>query len=69
MAVLDIILRHFTFIDLHFLSEEIRTECLLQQRITFVFFVGEDAQYCASLPCSLSSRRKDAIRPQYGLMP
>ena len=50
MAVLDVALRHFALVDLHF-GWEIRAECLLQQRITFVFFVSQDARSDVELSC------------------
>lgn len=37
-----VVLRHFTFVDLLGFGQEIGREALLQQRITFVFLVGED---------------------------
>ena len=52
MAVFDVVLRHFALVDLHFLSEKIRTEGLLQQCVALVFFVGKDTQNGSWLPCA-----------------
>ena len=43
MAVLDVILGNFPFIDLHLFCEKVRAESLLQQGVALVFLIGEDA--------------------------
>ena len=43
VAVLNVILRYFSFVYLHLFCEKVRAESLLQQRVALVLLIGEYA--------------------------
>ncbi len=62
MTAFNIILRDLAFIFLFALGEIVLRKDLLQQRVTLVFFVGENAFHDISAPCFLSAGRWDVVR-------
>lgn len=63
VAVLHVILRHLAFIDLHRLVQEVGAEALLQENVSLVLFVGEDAQDGVGWPLLFSCRRGNCPPP------
>lgn len=59
MAVLHIILRNRTIVDLFLFREEVDRVAFLQKRIAFVFFIGEDAFHRAGLPFLFPGRSRN----------
>ena len=66
MAVLHIILRDLSLIDLGFLGEEIHRKRLLKQCGAFVLFIPQDALHGGSLPDGLFSGSRDTLIRQHG---
>lgn len=48
--VLHIVLRNLTLVDFGGFGEKIHREAFLQQYITLIFFVSQNAYYCSNLP-------------------
>ena len=61
VVVLDVVLRDFTLVGLFLLGQKIYSEGLLQQRITLVLFVGENAFDVAGVPVVLAAGRRNAF--------
>ena len=66
VVALHIVLRNFTLVDLFLFGEEIHRVAFLQEGITFVLLVGEDAANCSCVPFVLAARRFDAVGGQSG---
>ena len=66
VAVLHIILRDLSLIDLCFLGEEIHRKRLLKQCGAFVLFVPQDALHGGPLPDGLFSGSRDTLLRQHG---
>ena len=66
MAVLHIILGHFSLVDLCFLGEKIHREGFLQQRRAFVLLVPEDALHGGPLPHGFLAGSRDSLLRQHG---
>ncbi|MPN20741.1 hypothetical protein SDC9_168120 [bioreactor metagenome] len=60
MAILHIVLRNFTLVDFGSFGEKIHREAFLQQSITLVFLVGQNAYHCRHLPGFFPGWRWDA---------
>lgn len=56
MAVFHVVLWNLTLVGLHLLGQKIHREMLLQDGVSFVFFVSEDTLNCARPPLLLSGR-------------
>lgn len=66
VAVLYIILGHFSLIDFGFLGEKIHREGFLQQRRAFVLLVPEDALHGGPLPHGFLAGSGDSLLRQHG---
>ena len=66
VAVLHIILGHFSLVDLCFLGEKIHREGFLQQRRAFVLLVPEDALHGGPLPHGFLARSGNPLLRQHG---
>ena len=64
VAVLNVVLRNFTLVHLHFLGEEVHSKGLLQKGCTLVFFVCKNALNGARCPHCLLPWRGNAVLGQ-----
>ena len=61
MTVLYVILRHFSFVQLGLLGQEIHNKAFLQERIPYIFLIRQDAVNHAHSPVFLAPRGLDLL--------
>lgn len=61
----DIVLGYFTFVDFHGFGQEVGSETLLQERVAFVFLVGQDRTHSGRRPHSFAARGGDLISGEF----
>ena len=69
MAIFHVVLRHFPFVGFHLLFQEINSEPFLQERVSFVFFVSQNAIDCRLAPFLFARGRRYARRLQFSAYP
>lgn len=61
----DVVLRYFTFVNFHGFGQKVGGETLLQQRVAFVFLVGQDRTNSRGRPNLFTTRGGDLISGEF----
>lgn len=67
----DVVLGYFAFVDFHGFVQEVGSEALLEQRVAFVFLVGQDRLHSRGRPDLFATRCRNLISGEFfgdGLM-